>query len=90
MGKKPLKERLKQDIALLLVVLLFAGGILPVLSRSAYFVPLAAIFLVITFGPYLIEFANERKATKNDRPEKIVITTKPEEDGNEDISIKLK
>jgi hypothetical protein len=72
MGNKPLKERLKQDIAILLVVLLFAGGSLSVLAASPLFAPAMALFIILTFGPYAIEFASKSREAKK-LGEKIII-----------------
>lgn len=74
MEKKPLKERLKQDLAILLVILLLAGGSIPVLAASPLFVPAMALMLALTFGPYVLEFARERLEGKvGEKKGKIVI-----------------
>ncbi len=71
--KKPLKQRLKQDLVIILAVILLLGGSASVLSRSPYFVPLLALFLVVSFGPYLIEHLQEKNEKKLER-RKLVIT----------------
>ncbi|MCI0562186.1 MAG: hypothetical protein MN733_27185 [Nitrososphaera sp.] len=73
MVEKPLKERLRQDLAILLVALLLAGGSLPVLAVSPYFVPAMALFMILTFGPYALEFAKQMREGKKAEKKKIII-----------------
>lgn len=67
--KKPWRERLKQDIVIIVVGLLLLGGSASFLSRSPYFVPGVALFLILSFGPYVIDFIKE-KYTQKDVPKK--------------------
>ena len=71
--EKPLKERLKQDLAILLVVLLLAGGSLSALAASPLFVPAMALFMILTLGPYALEFARRAREGKNAEKKKIII-----------------
>lgn len=85
MQKKSLKERLKQDLVVILAVMLFAGGSLAMFSGNPMFFPLVALFLLATFGPYAWEFIIERGRKMDGKPKKIVITGIAGKDGEKRI-----
>lgn len=87
MEKKPLKDRLKQDLAIVLALMLFAGGSLAAFAGNPMFLPLVALFLIATFGPYAWEFACDR-AGKNAGGSKVVIKGVRLKGGERKVTVK--
>ncbi len=88
--KKPWRERLKQDIVILVMMLLLLGGSLSFLSRSIYFVPGMILLVILTFGPYIIEYARE-KLNKNVATKKRKLLVKGiEENGVKKVLVESK
>ena len=86
--KKPMRERLEQDIAIVMFLLLISGGFMPAYLRSPYAVPLVMLFLAVMFGPYLIEFIQEKSKPKTDPKlkSKVIVIAGPGKDGQKEIT----
>ncbi len=84
--RKPLKQRLKQDIAILLLALMLMGGAASYLAASPLFVPAVAAMLALTFGPYAVEYLSGKAGGENTAKKgKIAFSILPGENGGKDI-----
>lgn len=73
--EKPWRERFRQDMVIVLMVLLLLGGSASFLSISVYFVPAVLLFLLVAFGPHVFEFMKETLARKEPpKSGKVIIT----------------
>ncbi len=89
-GKKPLKERLKQDLAIILVLMLFAGGSLGAFAGNPMFLPLAALLLLAMLGPYAWEFLSERRSKAGPERKKLLVNGIVGDDGKKSVSCERK
>ncbi|MEW6036608.1 MAG: hypothetical protein AB1529_08415 [Candidatus Micrarchaeota archaeon] len=85
-AKKPLKQRLKQDLVVLVLVLMLLGGAGSFMAASPFFVPAVAAMLLLTFGPYLVEYLGERrKAGAAEKKGRIAFSAMPGRIGGKEI-----
>ena len=92
--KEPMKERLKKDIVIFVIIMFLLGGTLASFLVLSPYAPYLIIgFVLLTFGPYALEYAQEKMNKKRiiKRSEgKIIFTGFTDEKGNKIISMKSK